>query len=147
MRLHKLEVTAFGPFASTETVDFDALGADGLFLLHGQTGAGKTTILDAVAFALYGTVPGARKDGKRFLSDHAAPGAVPTVMLDATLGGRRMRITRSPEFFRPKKRGAGTTKQNAKASLTWLDGTGQNLTRLDEIGDAVGAALGMSADQ
>lgn len=147
MRLHKLEVTAFGPFARTETVDFDALGADGLFLLHGQTGAGKTTILDAVAFALYGTVPGARKDGKRFLSDHAAPGAVPTVMLDATLGGRRMRITRSPEFFRPKKRGAGTTKQNAKASLTWLDGTGQNLTRLDEIGDAVGAALGMSADQ
>ena len=147
MRLHKLEITAFGPFARSESVDFDALGADGLFLLHGQTGAGKTTILDAVAFALYGTVPGARKDGKRLLSDHAEPGAVPTVTLDATLGGRRVRIVRSPEFFRPKKRGDGTTKQNAKASLTWLDGSSQNLTRLDEIGDAVGAALGMSADQ
>lgn len=60
MRLHRLEVTAFGPFAETATVDFDELGADGLFLLHGQTGAGKTTVLDAIAFALYGRVPGAR---------------------------------------------------------------------------------------
>nr|WP_296773712.1 SMC family ATPase [Rhodococcus sp. (in: high G+C Gram-positive bacteria)] len=147
MRLHSLEITAFGPFAGSHAVDFDALGSDGLFLLHGQTGAGKTTILDAVAFALYGTVPGARKEGKRLLSDHAEAGAVPTVALEATLGGRRIRIVRSPEFFRPKKRGTGTTKQNAKASLTWLDGVGQNLTRLDEIGDAVGQALGMSADQ
>ncbi|MDJ0392268.1 SMC family ATPase [Rhodococcus sp. G-MC3] len=147
MRLHTLEITAFGPFAGSHSVDFDALGSDGLFLLHGQTGAGKTTILDAVAFALYGTVPGARKEGKRLLSDHAGPGSVPTVALEATLGGRRVRIVRSPEFSRPKKRGTGTTKQNAKASLTWLDGVGQNLTRLDEIGDAVGAALGMSADQ
>ncbi|MFJ1457903.1 AAA family ATPase [Nocardia sp. N2S4-5] len=60
MRLHRLEMTAFGPFAETATVDFDELGADGLFLLHGQTGAGKTTVLDAIAFALYGRVPGAR---------------------------------------------------------------------------------------
>ncbi|MDI9931822.1 SMC family ATPase [Rhodococcus sp. IEGM 1354] len=147
MRLHSLEITAFGPFAGTETVDFDALGADGLFLLHGQTGAGKTTVLDAVAFALYGTVPGARREGKRLLSDHAATGAVPQVTLEATLGGRRIRIVRSPEFLRPKLRTAGTTKQNAKASLTWLDGRGQNLTRLNEIGDAVNGLLGMSADQ
>ncbi|OZF34532.1 ATP-dependent dsDNA exonuclease [Rhodococcus sp. 14-2483-1-1] len=147
MRLHSLEITAFGPFAGTETVDFDALGADGLFLLHGHTGAGKTTVLDAVAFALYGTVPGARREGKRLLSDHAAVGAVPKVTLEATLGGRRIRIVRSPEFLRPKLRSTGTTKQHAKASLTWLDGRGQNLTRLSEIGDAVNALLGMSADQ
>ncbi|MGV8874251.1 MAG: AAA family ATPase [Rhodococcus sp. (in: high G+C Gram-positive bacteria)] len=147
MRLHSLEITAFGPFAGTETVDFDALGADGLFLLHGHTGAGKTTVLDAVAFALYGTVPGARREGKRLLSDHAAAGAVPQVTLEATLGGRRIRIVRSPEFLRPKLRSSGTTKQHAKASLTWLDGRGQNLTRLSEIGDAVNALLGMSADQ
>ncbi|SNS90275.1 AAA family ATPase [Rhodococcoides kyotonense] len=147
MRLHRLEITAFGPFGGTECVDFDALGADGLFLLHGRTGAGKTTVLDAVAFALYGTVPGARREGKRLLSDHAETGVAPSVTLEATLGGRRVRIVRSPEYFRPKKRGTGTTKENAKASLTWLDGTGQNLTRLDEIGDAVGLALGMSADQ
>lgn len=147
MRLHSLEITAFGPFAGTETVDFDALGADGLFLLHGHTGAGKTTVLDAVAFALYGTVPGARREGKRLLSDHAAAGVVPQVTLEATLGGRRIRIVRSPEFLRPKLRSSGTTKQHAKASLTWLDGRGQNLTRLSEIGDVVNALLGMSADQ
>ncbi|MFD4291854.1 AAA family ATPase [Rhodococcus sp. NPDC058505] len=147
MRLHDLEVTAFGPFGDTVTVDFDELGADGLFLLHGQTGAGKTTILDAVAFALYGRVPGARQEGKRLLSDHAAPGTPPRVVLEATIGGRRLRITRSPEYQRPKLRGTGTTKENAKATLEWLDGRGENLTRLDEIGDAVGRLLGMSADQ
>ncbi|MGW0041206.1 AAA family ATPase [Rhodococcus sp. NPDC003348] len=147
MRLHELEVTAFGPFGSTVTVDFDELGADGLFLLHGQTGAGKTTILDAVAFALYGRVPGARQEGKRLLSDHAAPGTPPKVVLEATIGGRRLRITRSPEFQRPKLRGTGTTKENAKATLEWLDGHGENLTRLDEIGEVVGRLLGMSADQ
>ncbi|GAA4487940.1 SMC family ATPase [Rhodococcus olei] len=147
MRLHHLEVTAFGPFGGTVAVDFDALGADGLFLLHGQTGAGKTTVLDAVAFALYGRVPGARQEGKRLLSDHAAPGTPPKVVLEATIGGRRLRITRSPEYQRPKLRGTGTTKENAKATLEWLDGRGENLTRLDEIGEAVGRLLGMSADQ
>ncbi|WP_027501018.1 AAA family ATPase [Rhodococcus sp. UNC363MFTsu5.1] len=147
MRLHSLEVSAFGPFGDTATVDFDALGADGLFLLHGQTGAGKTTILDAVAFALYGTVPGARQQGKRLLSDHAGAGSVPKVVLEATIGGRRLRLTRSPEYERAKLRGTGTTKENAKATLTWLDGQGQNLTRLDEIGEEIGRLLGMSADQ
>lgn len=147
MRLHHLEVTAFGPFGDTVRVDFDELGADGLFLLHGQTGAGKTTILDAVAFALYGRVPGARQEGKRLLSDHAAPGTPPKVVLEATIGGRRLRLTRSPEYQRPKLRGTGTTKENAKGTLEWLDGQGQNLTRLDEIGEVVGRLLGMSADQ
>jgi exonuclease SbcC len=147
MRLHSIEITAFGPFADTVAVDFDDLGADGLFLLHGQTGAGKTSILDAVAFALYGTVPGARAGGHRLLSDHAPVGAVPTVCLEATISGRRVRIARSPEFERPKKRGVGTTKQNAKATLEWLDGSGENLSRSQEIGDVVKALLGMSAEQ
>ncbi|PTR30358.1 exonuclease SbcC [Rhodococcus sp. OK519] len=147
MRLHNLEVTAFGPFADTVTVDFDELGADGLFLLHGQTGAGKTTILDAVAFALYGTVPGARKDGKRLLSDHAPAGAVPTVALEATVGGRRLRITRSPEYQRAKKRGSGTITENAKATLAWLDGAGENLSRIPDIAREVERLLGMTADQ
>ena len=78
MRLHRLEVTAFGPFAGTEQVDFDELAAAGLFLLHGPTGAGKTTVLDAVCYALYGPVPGARQAAARALrSDHAAAGAAP----------------------------------------------------------------------
>lgn len=148
MRLHSLQLTAFGPFADTETVDFDALGADGLFLLHGETGAGKTTVLDAVAFALFGRVPGARSEAKRLLSDHAEPDARPEVQLELTVGGRRMRLVRSPEHERAKRRGAGTTRQNAKASLTWMDEPESvGLTRLEDIGTMVSQLLGMSAEQ
>ena len=137
MRLHTLEVTAFGPFANTVEIDFDELGADGLFLLHGQTGAGKTSILDAVAFALYGTVPGARADGRRLLSDHAPAGVAPRVSLEATISGRRILLERSPEYERPKLRGTGTVKQQATATLTWLDGGAENLSRIPDIGDSV----------
>ncbi|MFF3566347.1 AAA family ATPase [Nocardia jiangxiensis] len=147
MRLHRLELTAFGPFADTAVVDFDVLGGDGLFLLHGQTGAGKTTVLDAIAFALYGKVPGARGDSKRLHSDHADPQTPPRVVLEATLGGRRLRLIRSPEFRRPKKRGEGWRDEQPKATLEWLDGRGQNLSRLSDIGDEVIRLLGMSADQ
>lgn len=147
MRLHRLEMTAFGPFAETATVDFDELGADGLFLLHGQTGAGKTTVLDAIAFALYGRVPGARGESKRLHSDHADPQTAPRVVLEATLGGRRLRLIRSPEFERPKKRGTGWRTEQASATLEWLDGRGQHLSRIPDIGDEVGRLLGMSADQ
>ena len=147
MRLHKLEVSSFGPFADTVEVDFDRLGADGLFLLHGDTGAGKTTILDAVAFALYGRVPGARNEGKRLLSDHAPAGSVPRVELEATISGRRIKLVRSPEYSRPKKRGTGSITENAKATLTWLDGRGENLSRIPDIGDEINRLMGMSADQ
>ena len=71
MRLHRLQVQAFGPFAELQQVDFDALAEGGLFLLHGPTGAGKTSVLDAVCFALYGRVPGARATASRLRSDHA----------------------------------------------------------------------------
>ncbi|MBU3063238.1 AAA family ATPase [Nocardia sp. NEAU-G5] len=147
MRLHRLELTAFGPFAGTTSVDFDELGGDGLFLLHGQTGAGKTTVLDAIAFALYGRVPGARGESKRLHSDHADPQTPPRVALEATLGGRRLRLTRSPEFQRPKKRGEGWRIEQPKATLEWLDGRGQHLSRIPDIGDEVIRLLGMSAEQ
>ncbi|MGW5109617.1 AAA family ATPase [Nocardia sp. NPDC004123] len=148
MRLHRLELTAFGPFAETAVVDFDQLGADGLFLLHGQTGAGKTTVLDAIAFALYGSVPGARGDIKRLHSDHADEQTPPRVLLEATVGGRRLRLNRSAEFQRPSKRAkSGWVKENAAATLEWLDGRGQNLSRIPDIGDEVLRLLGMSADQ
>ncbi|WP_063065187.1 AAA family ATPase [Nocardia violaceofusca] len=147
MRLHRLELTAFGPFAETARVDFDELGADGLFLLHGHTGAGKTTVLDAIAFALYGRVPGARGESKRLHSDHADAQTAPRVVLEATLGGRRLRLTRSPEFERPKKRGTGMRTEQAAATLEWLDGRGQHLSRIPDIGDEVSRLLGMSADQ
>src|SRR5436309_3285689 len=120
MRLHRLEVAAFGPFRERQVVDFDALGADGLFLLHGDTGAGKTTLLDAVAFALFGSVPGARGQVKRLRCDLAEPDEKTEVVLELTVQGQRLRLVRSPEYQRPKRRGEGTTTQQAKASLTWL---------------------------
>ena len=107
MRLHHLEVTAFGPFADQVSVDFDALSDAGLFLLTGATGAGKTSVLDAVCFALYGEVPGDRQTAKRLRSDQAAEGVRPSVSLEVTLSGRRFRIVRSPAWERPKKRGTG----------------------------------------
>ncbi|MDQ1678350.1 MAG: repair protein SbcC/Rad50 [Actinomycetota bacterium] len=148
MRLHRLTVTAFGPYRDTQTVDFEALGADGLFLLHGETGAGKTTVLDAVAFALFGVVPGARNQARRLRSDHADPSAHPEVQLELTVQGRRIRLVRSPEYSRPKRRGEGFTTQPATASLTWLDEPGsEGLIRIDEVARTVERLLGMTADQ
>src|SRR6478672_4013394 len=121
MRLHELELSAFGPFAGAETVDFDALGADGLFLVQGDTGAGKTTLLDAVAYALFGRVPGPRNDARRLRCDRAPADVVTTVRVEATLGGHRVEITRRPEYLRPKARGTGSTLQRGKVALRWLD--------------------------
>ncbi|GAA0558249.1 AAA family ATPase [Actinomadura livida] len=149
MRLHRLRITAFGPFSGTEEIDFDALSDAGLFLVQGRTGAGKTSILDAVCFALYGQVPGARNAAKGLRSDHAAPGTGPSVVLETTIRGRRLRITRSPAWERPKLRGTGTTAEHAKVILEELeDGTWVGLTtRLDEAGDLVSRLLGMTAVQ
>src|SRR3974390_1703513 len=115
MRPHRLRVTAFGAFAATEQVSFDDL--EGLFLRHGETGAGKTTLLDAIAFALYGRVPGERGKTKRLRSDHAATGVRTEVELEATIGGRRLRITRKPEQERPKRTGTGMTREPASVRL------------------------------
>jgi len=152
VRLHHLELSAFGPFPRTESVDFDALGADGLFLLHGHTGAGKTTLLDAISFALFGVVPGARGEAKRLRSDQAEPTTPTRVCLEFTVGSHRLRIERFPEYERPKKRGDGVTKQPAKASLTWVNdppsGYGNEpVTRIDEVARTVQRLLGMTADQ
>jgi len=152
VRLHRLELAAFGPYPGHEVVDFDRLGSDGLFLLHGDTGAGKTTLLDAVAFALFGAVPGMRDQAKRLRCDYAEPHVVTQVRLELSVRGHRLRLVRSPEYLREKKRGGGTTKQHAKASLTWV-GTAPSghapdgLTRIDEVGRTVERLLGMSKDQ
>src|SRR5918998_34572 len=139
MRLHRLEITAFGPFAETASVDFDALSDAGLFLLSGATGSGKTSVLDAVCFALYGAVPGDRGTAKRLRSDQAAPGLAPKVVLEVSLSGRRMRISRSPAWERPKRRGTGRTTQPASVTLAErVDGDWCTLsTRLDETGHLV----------
>ncbi|SDD01248.1 AAA family ATPase [Actinokineospora iranica] len=152
MRLHRMELTAFGPFAGHEVVDFDRLGAEGLFLLHGDTGAGKTTVLDAVAYALFGAVPGARAEAKRLRCDYADPDAHTEVSLELSVRGHRLLLTRSPEYERPKRRGDGTTKQPAKASLTWLGPApsghaSEGVTRIDEVAREVEGLLGMTKDQ
>src|SRR6476620_10746139 len=119
MRLHRLDITAFGPFGGAQTVDFGELSAAGLFLLHGPTGAGKTSVLDAVCYALYGSVPGARQSGQGLTlrSDHAAAGTRTEVTLELTVAGRRLEITRQPPWERPKKRGVGTTVEKAQSGL------------------------------
>jgi DNA repair protein SbcC/Rad50 len=148
MRPHRLRVQAFGAFAATEQVSFDDL--EGLFLLHGETGAGKTTLLDAIAFALYGRVPGERGTAKRLRSDHAPPGLATEVELEATIGGRHLRITRKPEQDRPKKSGAGLTKEQAAVRLderTASGGWESKSVRVVEADQEIRDLMGMSAEQ
>src|SRR5271165_3851049 len=149
MRPHWLRVTAFGAFGGTVEVGFDDLASSGLFLLHGETGAGKTTLLDAIGFALYGRVPGERGKARRLRSDHAAPGTSTEVQLEATIGGRRMRITRKPEQERPKLRGTGTTTEQAKVLLEEFAGASWQAvsTRAGEADTEIADLMGMSADQ
>ncbi|MBG0856967.1 SMC family ATPase [Streptomyces spinoverrucosus] len=151
MRLHRLDITAFGPFGGSQSVDFDALSTAGLFLLHGPTGAGKTSVLDAVCYALYGSVPGARQNGQgtALRSDHAAPGTRTSVTLELTVAGRRLEITRQPPWERPKKRGTGTTLDKAQTWLREYDaGSWKDLSRShQEIGEEITQLLGMSREQ
>ncbi|MEI7031599.1 SMC family ATPase [Streptomyces pratensis] len=151
MRLHRLAVTAFGPFGATQEVDFDALSTGGLFLLHGPTGAGKTSVLDAVCYALYGAVPGARQSpGASLRSDHAPAGLPTEVCLELTVGGRRLEVTRSPAQPRPKKRGDGFTLEKAQSRLRVHDPEHgwQALSKShQEIGEELTQLIGMSRDQ
>jgi DNA repair protein SbcC/Rad50 len=149
VRLHRLEVQALQAFAEREVVDFDALGAAGLFLLHGDTGAGKTTLLDAVCFAFYGKLPGARGKDARERSDHAAAELRTHVVLEATLRGERLRITRTPKQERPKRRGTGTTEEAATVHLEREEGDGWRTlaTRHEEAAAELDRLLGMSREQ
>ncbi|MFJ1860274.1 AAA family ATPase [Streptomyces anulatus] len=151
MRLHRLSITAFGPFGATQEVDFDALSSAGLFLLHGPTGAGKTSVLDAVCFALYGAVPGARQSpGASLRSDHAPADLSTEVQLELTVGGRRLEVTRSPAQPRPKKRGDGYTVEKAQSRLRGYDPERgwQALSKShQEIGEELTQLIGMSRDQ
>ncbi|MFF5498681.1 AAA family ATPase [Streptomyces aquilus] len=154
MRLHRLDITAFGPFGGSQSVDFDELSGAGLFLLHGPTGAGKTSVLDAVCYALYGAVPGARQNGQGLAlrSDHAAAATRTEVTLELTVAGRRLEVTRRPPWERPKKKGRpGTTVDKAESQLREYDatsGTWKGLSRShQEIGTEFEQLLGMSREQ
>ncbi|MFY9916002.1 MAG: SMC family ATPase, partial [Nocardioidaceae bacterium] len=150
MRLHRLELTAFGPFPGTEVVDLDRLNEAGLFLLTGPTGAGKTSILDAICFALYGGVPGSRNGAKSFKSDHADGDTVPSVELELTVRDRRFRLRRQPGWQRPSRRAkAGYVDERTKASIEELVDASWRVhsTRVDEVGHLVSTLLGMNMAQ
>ena len=124
MRLHSLELAAFGPYAQMQRIDFARLSSSGLFLLEGPTGSGKTTILDAITFALYGGLAGDESGEDRLRSHFAAPDAEPSVSLEFSVRGVRHRLTRVPEHRRPKRRGDGFTTEAAHVHLQRHEGGG-----------------------
>lgn len=134
MRPIRLTLRAFGPYAGEQLFDFRELRGRSFFLIHGPTGSGKTTILDAMSFALYGDTSGNERDGKQMRSD-MADSAFPTeVVFDFALGSETYRVARSPEQERPKQRGEGMTTERPKATL-W------RRTGLDEDDAAEGQVL------
>jgi len=122
MQLHRLEVEGFGPFRERQIVDFDAFSDDGIFLIAGRTGAGKSSILDAVCFGLYGGVPRYESGEKRLRSDHCEPDDLTEVMVEFSTPAGRYRVRRSPDYERPKKRGGGMTMQSAAVQLDTMVG-------------------------
>ena len=150
MRVHSLELEAFGPFAKRATIDFDALSEGGIFLLNGETGAGKTSVLDGICYALYGSLPGVRQGSKSLRSDHAEASVAPEVICEFSTGGRRFEVTRSPAWDRPTKRGKnGTTTAQAQSRLREFVGGSwvEKSTRNDEVGATLSEILGLDKEQ
>lgn len=149
MRPLSLELQAFGPYARRQAIDFTALGPGELFLIHGPTGAGKTTLFDAMVFALYGRVPGSRggEQEHRLRADQAAPDAEPRVALRFSLGGAVYRVERTAAWNRPRRRGEGMRVEPGTASL-WREGEDRPLaTRSTAVSERVEQLLGMGPDQ
>ncbi|PYF99346.1 exonuclease SbcC [Georgenia satyanarayanai] len=150
MRIHHLSLEAVGPFAGHHEVDLDQLSAGGLFLLEGPTGSGKSTLIDAITFGLYGTLGSPARDD-RLPSAHA-PGAEPVIEVVFSTGAGIYRVRRTPAFQRPKRRGEGTTRQNATARLWRLesvsDPSGEPLaTTTQEVGTEVRRIVRLDRDQ
>lgn len=123
MRPEKLVMSAFGPYAGREEIDFDKLGTEGLYLISGDTGAGKTTIFDAITFALYGEASGRDREVGMLRSKYAEPKTPTEVELTFEHGGSEYFIKRNPEYDRPKLRGKGIAQEKASAEFTLPDGT------------------------
>jgi len=152
MRLHRLEITGVGPFREHQVIDFEPMTAAGLFLIDGPTGSGKTTIIDAITFALFGTTSGFESDSDRLRSDYATMDDPTEVVLDFSVRGRRHRITRSPEYERATKRktASGVTTQAARQNLVEFAADGSplvTLTAAADIGVHVQELLGMGSQQ
>ncbi|WP_420621134.1 AAA family ATPase [Candidatus Poriferisodalis sp.] len=148
MKPHRLAFCALGPYADEVEIDFDPLVEEGLFLIHGPTGAGKTFLLDALCFALYGDVPGER--AKHTLrSDHAPLDVNPWAELEFTSQGHRWRVRRSPEHESAKVRGEGTTRRAAEATLERREGDEWRAVaaKIREVNDEIAGLLGLTAQQ
>ncbi len=145
MRPLKLTMSAFGPYAGRVELDLEKLGESGLYLICGDTGAGKTTIFDAIAYALYGAASGDSREPSMLRSKYAAPDVPTWVELTFDHRGRSYTVRRSPEQERPARRGGGTTVQGAEAELTLPDG--RLVTRTKEVTGEIVQIVGLNRDQ
>lgn len=146
MRPEKLTISAFGPYADKTEIDFSRLGEGGLYLITGDTGAGKTTIFDAITFALYGQASGQVRDSAMFRSKYADTATETFVELEFSYQGKKYQIFRSPEYMAPKKRGTGLTLRKAEAQLTYPDER-QPVTKARDVTRAVEELLGLDYEQ
>lgn len=145
MRPLKLTISGFGPYAGTQELDFSRLGTGGLYLITGDTGAGKTTIFDAITYALFGEASGDSRDASMLRSKYAAPDTPTYVELTFDYGGKSYQVKRSPEYTRAKTRGTGNTKQAATAELIYPDGN--VVTKLKEVNTAIRDIIGLTRAQ
>ncbi|MBR5712173.1 MAG: SMC family ATPase [Lachnospiraceae bacterium] len=145
MKPIKLTMSAFGPYVKETIVDFERFGGSGVFLITGDTGAGKTTIFDAICFSLFGYTSGDDRDGSMMRSEYAAPETATFVEFEFEYAGKRYRIKRNPAYERLKARGTGTTKESAKSELHLPDG--RVVTQNKEVNQAIEELLGVNCGQ
>ncbi|WP_344199292.1 SMC family ATPase, partial [Aeromicrobium alkaliterrae] len=150
MKIHSVTMKGFGPYLEQVVVDVDAFDDDGIFLLAGRTGAGKSSILDALTYGLFGTVP--RYGGKvdeEIRSRYLEPGEPTEVAVEFTVGGTRYRVWRSPSFARPKKVGTGFTTQAARIELGRVTDAGVEVfeTKIGNAETHVQQLVGLDAAQ
>lgn len=145
MRPVKLTMSAFGPYAGETTIEFDKLGKEGLYIICGDTGAGKTTIFDAITFALFGETSGSRRSVRSLRSDFAEKDVPTFVELIFEYRGKQYRVKRNPEYMRPALRGSGETKETAGAELYFPDGSVKS--RTEQVNRAVEELLGIDKNQ
>lgn len=145
MRPISLKISAFGPYAGETMIPMDELGSQGLYLITGDTGAGKTTIFDAICFALFGEPSGNNRETSMLRSKYAKDDVPTEVDLVFTHSGKEYTVKRNPEYMRPAKKGDGVTKQAADANLYMPDG--QVITKVREVNAAIENILGINREQ